>query len=52
MPDEDDPLVLALAHLIAMREGRDYEPDHYACALDLITQMRGVGYQFVPVHPA
>lgn len=46
MPDdEDDPQVLALARILAMRQGREPDSDFYGEALDLITQMRGHGYE-------
>lgn len=49
MPTEDDPMVWALAQIIAMREGREPDADHYEAALDFITQMHGKGYHFRPL---
>lgn len=47
MPDENDPMVWDLARIIAARQGREPDSDHYGEALDLITQLRARGHAVV-----
>jgi hypothetical protein len=48
MPErEDDPQTWVLAKIVAMREGREPDSDHYAAALDILTQMRGHGLHLI-----